>query len=118
MINQVSYIEICNAKIISVEKGNIKNPNVIQHVVAFTIGDKIDNKNIKVLLIGDIAKAVYWNFLDNFGTIFTEKTSFNVKLTKNVNVSLRGDIKEVRDKEIVIHNARDIVFNFEYKVKP
>lgn len=118
MVNEVSYIEVSNSKIISIEKGNILNPNVMRHVVVFTVEDKIDNKNIKAIIKDDIAKSMYWNFLNNFNTIDTEKESFGSKIIKTVNISFRGDVKEVRDKEVVIHNLRNIVFTYTYKIIP
>ncbi len=100
-------ITVEDAKIISVEKGNVEK-DAERHVCAFSV-ESIDSElPIKVLLKGAIAKLIYETQLKDKATapIDESLTDGNEAfiVTGFTTVSFTGEIREIRSKEIVVEN--------------
>lgn len=101
-------VEIEEAEIISVEKGNVEKSEIPleNRVCAFSM--KVDGSNlpVKVLLKGEVAFDIWMNELrDGKSQNHTDSKTF---------VSMEAEVREVRAKEFVVHKPRSIQF---YKVR-
>jgi len=104
-------ITVENGVILTVEKGNADKP-VERPVCAFTVAD-----NIKVLLKGQIAAAVYDTFLKDKGTVYAnENWSDEVHITKNVYVSFTGVVREERRDCTVVEEITDLKFSYDFEI--
>lgn len=118
-INRKDVYKIENKSIKYVEKGNVENPlSDMDPVFAFTLADKFNEKNVKVLLKGDLATALWFNFFKSCGTM-SEKftcTKTNKVIVREVTISFEGEVYDERAKEIVIKNPDKIKFDYEYTI--
>ena len=98
------FVKIVAGKIVSVEKGNIEKIEVPveSRVCAFTM--RVDGVSlpVKVILKGKSAIAIYQNELKYGRTIWTEDSG--------TIVNIDAEIREVREKEFVVHNPTCIDF--------
>lgn len=111
-------IKIENAKIVSVEKGNVEK-DVPNPVCAFTV-DTGGALKVKALLKHDLAKTVYHHILQG-GTTISEvlpsTKSADLVIRKEVLVTFTGDLREMRATELVLDNLTELSFSFVYHVE-
>lgn len=116
MVTKSVVVKVDNAKIVSVEPGNIRTLGVDVPYIAFSTDEEISDKKIKVVLKGNLAKVVWFNFLDEHGTMNLEKTSFEHRVKRSVLVSFEGLVKEERSKEILISEIKSLKFSYCYEI--
>lgn len=104
-----------DVEIIGVEKGSA-DKNVERPVCAFSFLDD-DGNRVKALLKGTIAKLAYENYLCDKQTEAAEvEYEDGTTLEKVVYVSFDAYVREERDKEVVVDDICDIVFDFKYRI--
>lgn len=119
--NVVTTYELKDCKIISVEAGNVNKVDTDKTVVAFTVeGDKENTwsgsttTKYKILLKGKQAHTIYNLFLAGGNTV--TKTMEDIRINKTVTVSLNASVREIRNTEVVLENAVNVEFDFNYKL--
>jgi hypothetical protein len=117
IIKTVTKVKVENAKILSVEKGNIFCKASCP-VIAFTVDATANGKNIKAIVKGAMAETLYHGFLKEGKSVskFVEQDGDLFDIYKNVTISFTGDFKEERTKEFVVEDIHDIKFNYEYAI--
>lgn len=109
-------VKIEDAIIYSVEPGSVvRDPN--NAVLAFSLDEFIDGKRIKVILKGNLALCMWNNFLKDCGTQCSSKYTNGCRINKLVHVNFEGTIKEIRSKEIVLHNIKNLYIFYGYQVE-
>jgi hypothetical protein len=104
--NVSGTVSIQLGKIVSVEKGNVEKPiDIASKVCAFSMEVEGSAFPVKVILKGATAEKIYADELRN------GKSSSSAGNETRVNIT--AEIREIREKEFVIHNPVTIEF---YKV--
>lgn len=111
----MAKMEIKEAKVISVEKGNMNNDQAANPVMAFTVNPGNDQK-IKILVKGEMAKCVY-ALIGNGQTIDRAVAfgSIGNKLDSYVNLS--AEFREIRPSELVLHKMNKFEVVFKHTVE-
>jgi hypothetical protein len=107
-------LEVIDAVIVSVEKGNMGNPNAERFVCAFNVCHPDIGTDIKVLLFNNYAKTI-WNIIKDFKTQYKEGVvtgdKFNILQSTSTSVSFYAEIREIRKNVIVVQDPDRLVFN-------
>lgn len=99
--NVSGKVSITAGKIISIEKGNVEKP-VTMPVCAFSMEVEGSQLPVKVILKGETAVRI-WNRELKDGATLSSPTNQTV-------VNVDAEVREVRQKEFVIHNPTNIEF--------
>lgn len=115
-VSSIVKYEVNNAEIKSVEAGSIKS-SPSNPVIAFTVSVPDGGKDIKCILKGKLAFAVYNKFLKDCMTKTKIISESDIHILKTCTVSFVGTLKEDRKKEIVLKDIDKISFDFKYFIE-
>jgi hypothetical protein len=100
-----AIMKIENAKVLSIEKGNVEK-DVEVPVMAFSV-DGGEGGHIKCLVKGDMAKVV-WATLGSGETIDRTLDFKGIKSVISSCVSIEAEFREIRPRELVLQNPKCI----------